>query len=341
MPAPAVTPKVRHYLLTALLKEVSRSFYLTLRILPGGVRSQIGLAYLLARISDTIADTEVLPPDVRLATLRDFRSALLGSDSNLILSDFLDKQGTEAERILLSRAPQALALVDSFDAADASRIRALLETIIGGQELDLLRFSSAGAGQIKSLQTSGELDDYTYRVAGCVGEFWTRMCLAHLHGAVADQPRLIENGIRFGKGLQLVNILRDLPVDLRNGRCYIPQSELAKIKLTPSNLLQMDHESQFRPLYNRYLDQAASHLSAGWEYTLSLPSNWRRVRLACSWPILIGLATLEKLRHSEILDGTRRIKVSRPDIRNILLRSVVLYPFKKRWMALGPAVRVP
>ncbi|MDB6037716.1 MAG: Farnesyl-diphosphate farnesyltransferase, partial [Verrucomicrobiales bacterium] len=337
----AVTPKVRHYLLTALLKEVSRSFYLTLRILPGGVRSQIGLAYLLARASDTIADTEVLPVDVRLGALHDFRSALLASDSNLILSNFLDKQGTVAERTLLSRAPQAIALVDSFDSADGSRIRALLETIIGGQELDLLRFAGAGSGQIKSLQADDELDDYTYRVAGCVGEFWTHMCLAHLHGAVADQPRLIENGIRFGKGLQLVNILRDLPADLRNGRCYMPQSELAKINLTASDLLQIDRESQFRPLYNRYLERAAAHLDAGWQYTLSLPRNWRRVRLACSWPILIGLATLEKLRQSEILHGTRRIKISRRDVRNILLRSIVLYPFKKRWMALGPATRVP
>ena len=44
-------------LLTATLKDVSRSFYLTLRVLPARIRTPIGLAYLLARTSDTVADT--------------------------------------------------------------------------------------------------------------------------------------------------------------------------------------------------------------------------------------------------------------------------------------------
>ena len=35
--------------LNELLKQTSRSFYLTLRVLPAAVRPQIGLAYLLAR----------------------------------------------------------------------------------------------------------------------------------------------------------------------------------------------------------------------------------------------------------------------------------------------------
>jgi farnesyl-diphosphate farnesyltransferase len=47
--------------LTDLLKATSRSFYLTLRVLPAAVRPQISLAYLLARTTDTIADTEIVP----------------------------------------------------------------------------------------------------------------------------------------------------------------------------------------------------------------------------------------------------------------------------------------
>ncbi len=42
--------------LNDLLKRTSRSFYLTLRVLPAAVRPQIGLAYLLARTTDTVAD---------------------------------------------------------------------------------------------------------------------------------------------------------------------------------------------------------------------------------------------------------------------------------------------
>ncbi len=47
--------------LNDLLKATSRSFYLTLRVLPGAMRLQISLTYLLARTTDTIADTELVP----------------------------------------------------------------------------------------------------------------------------------------------------------------------------------------------------------------------------------------------------------------------------------------
>ena len=47
-------------LLTGLLPQVSRSFYLTIRVLPADLRRPVGLAYLLARAADTIADTRAL-----------------------------------------------------------------------------------------------------------------------------------------------------------------------------------------------------------------------------------------------------------------------------------------
>ncbi len=65
-------------LLTTLLREVSRSFYLTMRVLPSAIRPQIGLAYLLARTADTIADTELVPLTQRLDALRSLRERVLG-----------------------------------------------------------------------------------------------------------------------------------------------------------------------------------------------------------------------------------------------------------------------
>src|SRR6266699_2522820 len=65
-------------LLTSLLKQVSRSFYLTLRVLPGAIRPQIELAYLLARATDTIADTEIIPVETRLQALDALRERILG-----------------------------------------------------------------------------------------------------------------------------------------------------------------------------------------------------------------------------------------------------------------------
>jgi len=56
--------------LNDLLKATSRSFFLTLRVLPARVRPQVGLVYLLARTTDTIADTELVPPAQRVDTLQ-------------------------------------------------------------------------------------------------------------------------------------------------------------------------------------------------------------------------------------------------------------------------------
>ncbi len=63
--------------LMEVLKGVSRSFVLTIRALPKGLRRPIGLAYLLARASDTIADTATAPVEARTECLRAFAGSLL------------------------------------------------------------------------------------------------------------------------------------------------------------------------------------------------------------------------------------------------------------------------
>jgi farnesyl-diphosphate farnesyltransferase len=322
-------------LLTSLLRDVSRSFYLTMRMLPRPVRRQISLAYLLARTTDTIADTELVDVQSRLQALAALRERILGRGiAPLPLAQLCASQGPPAERTLLERCEESLLLLLDLDEADRRRVRDVLDIIISGQELDLRRFGAASADHIVPLQTEEELDDYTYRVAGCVGEFWTKMCAAHLWAeAILDAELLTRNGVRFGKGLQLVNILRDLPQDLRKGRCYVPGPSLTAAGLAPKDLLSSDNQSRFRRVYDKLLDVAEGHLAAGWEYTAMLPKEQVRLRLGCAWPVLIGARTLRKLRHENMLDASRRVKVSRPEVRCLVLRSVFLYPFGRAWGA--------
>lgn len=238
-----------------------------------------------------------------------------------------------AEQILLQRVEEALQVLASFDEVDRQLIQKVLLTIVGGQELDLVRFAGANANKIMALQTDAELDDYTYRVAGCVGEFWTRICQAHLFAkANVDEETFLRNAIRFGKGLQLVNILRDIAGDLRMGRCYIPETRLSEIGLTPADLLSPGAEKKFRPLYNEYLDLAEAHLAAGWEYTLAVPARFARVRWACAWPLLIGARTVAELREGNVLE--KRIKIRRREVKGIILKTVVLYPLQGIWRGL-------
>lgn len=326
-----VTPDLQR-----LLRDTSRSFYLTLRVLPGTVRLQIGLAYLLARATDTIADTELVPVADRLQALRALRGRIEGNrEERLDLAPLVaaqPHQGPPAERKLLGQIESVLQWLPTQSPADQCDIRAVLATITSGQELDLQRFGKTTGKTPVALGSDAELDDYTYRVAGCVGEFWTRLTRRHVFPRERlDEACFLADGIRFGQGLQLVNILRDLPRDLRTGRCYLPGPALTELGLKPADLLDPATEPRLRPLYDSWLAKAAGHLEAGWRYTESVPANQRRLRLACAWPLLIGARTLAKLRAGPVLDPGQRLKISRREVRSLILGSLWRLPFRDAW----------
>ena len=56
--------------LRQLLSAVSRSFYLSMRFLPREMRPGVAVGYLLARATDTVADTVDMDCRERLALLR-------------------------------------------------------------------------------------------------------------------------------------------------------------------------------------------------------------------------------------------------------------------------------
>ena len=285
-----------------------------------------GPAYLLARTTDTIA-TPAWPRWNNDWPRYEICNGGFETTAPLDFGEHCRHQGSPAEQQLLEHVEESLALLAMLSPEDARLVKAVLATITSGQELDLRRFAPASAQNIIALPTDAALDDYTYRVAGCVGEFWTQICRAHLFPkANLDDAQLLQDAVRLGKGLQRVNILRDLPADLRQGRCYLPAERLTKTGLQLDDLLLLENEPQLRPVYHALLDQARDYLAAGWRYTNALPRRQVRVRLACAWPILIGVKTLERLRAANPLDASSRVKVSRREVRRILVSSCGSWP---------------
>jgi len=330
----------------SLLKGVSRSFYLTVRVLPQAVRPQIAVAYLLARATDTVADTDLISVNERLEALGQVRERVLDKTAASVnLRQFSEttqtKRVSDAERMLVGYVEELIACVRKFSEEDQGLIRNVLATIISGQELDLQRFGRADASHTAALPDEAALDDYIYRVAGCVGEFWSRLCRAHLFPKhPLDEAVFLQNGIRFGKGLQLVNVLRDVPADLRQGRCYLPQNRLSGLKIAPSDLLEPSNFGHVQSFYNELLSLAEGHLQAGWQYTNTLPRSCVRLRLGCAWPILIGLATIAKLRVANVLDADRRVKVSRAQVRRIMFGSLCGQIIPSLWRRLPTRAQV-
>ena len=313
-----------------LLKTTSRSFYPTLKYLPKKVRGQIGLLYLLARVADTIADSKHGETDLLLKSISEYNNVAQGKSEQLpdftIIADIQDNP-SEAE--LLRNVSDIVNALQVYDKDDQARMLECLDTIVGGQILDLERFGPAKeGGKISALKNNAEMDDYTFRVAGCVGVFWTKMSLAHLVKMDEDrQEDFFEKGVRFGKALQMINILRDIPEDLRFGRCYIPTDELSRYGLTPEDLLDSKNIDKFRPLYDEYLDLTNEHLDAAVEYIKMLPETQFRLKASCMLPVLIGQRTVSLLREGNILDSSDRIKVTRDEIKSYarkLLRALLI-----------------
>jgi farnesyl-diphosphate farnesyltransferase len=313
--------------LSDVLRRTSRTFHLSLAILPRTLREPVGLAYLLARATDTVADTRLIPRAERLAHLRALRAAYLGGPGDVsgVGRACAPHQSLEAERELLSRVAEALAGVEALAAPDRDAVRRVLATITDGQLFDLERFPGEDAATLTALDSPDELDRYTYLVAGCVGEFWTAMHLAHRPRLAGwDRAAMSARGVRFGKALQLTNVLRDVSADLRQGRCYLPARRLATLGLTPRDLLDPKATRRARPIVDELLAATLAHYDEAWRYTLAIPRAEWRMRLACTWPLLIGLATLTAIAaHPDPLAAERPIKISRAAVRAILARSTV------------------
>ncbi len=275
-----------------LLASVSRSFYLSLRVLPRPVRGPLSLAYLLARASDTIADSSSAPVAERESLLLGFHDCLENPGAPPLPVSGLAVEHP-GESCLLDQLPRCFAWFHATRPAVQSLIREVLAPIIQGQREDLTR---------TRITSAAELDHYTWQVAGCVGEFWTRLCFQLLpHFSDRSEEEMIALGSRFGRGLQLINILRDVPKDLALGRIYLPLDGPA----TPDTLW-----TAAQP----WIETCRAHLDCGQKYAESV--HGLRSRFAIFLPLLLARETLALVTPAAMLAP---VKVPRSRMKQLLL----------------------
>lgn len=268
------------------------------------MRGAASLGYLLARTSDTVADTASVPAAMRIRLLDAFAAAVEGRGALPEWPAELKTGAEPREAVLLDRSAALLAWLERIPPAEARLVREVVAVIVSGQKLDLVRFATAGPGNPVALRSDEELEDYAWRVAGCVGAFWTKLGCLTLDSRFsrAPEPWLLERGIAYGKGLQLVNILRDLPRDLSEGRCYLPVNPADREALLTSHAL--------------WVERAEAWVAQGIDYAKTLPL--RRLRAATVLPAWLAEETLAKLHGADWEALQSRVKVPRRRVYRLL-----------------------
>lgn len=284
-----------------LLKGVSRSFYLSLRFLPSEMAFPIGLAYLLARLSDTLADAPGVTPEQKLEALNCLKERDYKGLMQIYEQSYKNALIDEKEKHLVEQADRLWDYLDSLEASLKKEVEWVTSVILEGQSLDIIRFEV----EKRPISSSQELLEYCYQVAGCVGEFWTRVgYLTQPHFSSVPQSSLEKIGKEFGIGLQLVNILRDLPEDIKQGREYIPGG------LTLEEVRN-----------SKWVLKAQAAMAQGLYYSDVMES--RSTRLAVYLPAVLGEETLLKLKQCENNQWEQGIKVGRSTVYREILAGLL------------------
>lgn len=210
--------------LEELLVKTSRTFALSIPVLPEPTRREVMIAYLLFRIADTFEDAADWPPERRIEALRDFQDLLrdFSPDKANRLAGQWTADGVSPHagyRQLIAETPFVL---DAFFGLEPEAVACVGEHVWRSAE-GMAGFVGRADGGVLVLNDLQDLRDYCYAVAGIVGEMLSELFLLRREILVPVAPYLSERAAAFGEALQLVNILKDAAVDVTEGRSFLPR----------------------------------------------------------------------------------------------------------------------
>lgn len=305
-----------------MLGGVSRTFALSIPELPTPLSDWVECAYLICRMIDTLEDRP--PPagwdrrqlfDQLVSALNSPKKALAGGAVGKVFSPFKRLRPSDACDELMASGELVLRQLVSFPPSvmDAIR-RCTLEMADGLRRTPL---PSQGDAPQVLFKTHRQLERYCHYAAGVIGVMLTRLFAIALDPTNIDR-RTLHRAKRFGRGLQLTNIIKDHPADLTTGRCFIPSDTALMCGYQPSELLQPALPLRVRAAV---VQRAAKHLDVALDYCLSLPPTPPGIRLFCIQPMMMALLTLERVMTH--LDPTPddRPKITRAQVEDVMTTS--------------------
>ena len=311
---------------TQILSKVSRTFAPTIRMLPKRLYLPVTVAYLLCRIADTVEDESSISKEKKENLLLIYAD-IFKQEEVRNKEKFLSAVAVIPDHNIDVNLTKNLNRVFSVYKTFHPEVQKMIATWVVEMTLGMKKYSQSSARRKKQfLRSMKELDEYTYYVAGTVGHMLTYLFTYFSKKITPPLFRKMELlSESFGKGLQMVNIIRDMAGDLKRGQSYIPDEILQKYHLTRQSIFESQNSKKAEMLFDELIQTAVNHLDKALAYVVLIPKEETRIRLFCLLPIFWAMQTLREIQENSLnLLLSEKVKISRKVIRTEFYKSLLL-----------------
>ena len=296
-----------------ILPGVSRTFALTIPVLPERLAQVMTNAYLLCRLADTIEDDVGLDAKQKSAFHERFVAVVKGDESAepfaAALLPLLSDRVLPAERDLVANAPAVIRVTHGFSRPE----RDALNRCVGVMCRGMPEFQRSKS--LRGLANLGELASYCYFVAGVVGEMCTELFCQYCPDIEKHRDAMMRLAVSFGQGLQMTNILKDIWDDRQANACWLPRSVFPGGNFDFEHLEQLHTTGAFKEGLDELVGLAHAHLRNALEYTTMIPKRETGIRRFCLWAIGLAVLTLRKIHRNPTFLSGNEVKVSRRTVK--------------------------
>ncbi|ABW28660.1 phytoene/squalene synthase family protein [Acaryochloris marina] len=301
-----------------ILPQVSRTFALSIRFLPGNLGRAVLCGYLLARIADTIEDDPVATVESKIRLLDKFLACFDDPAQADIFPQVVGTlEGETAHLHLVENTHLVFALFRSLPAKSQQTLQHWITEMVQGMQ----KFVKLHAQGIR-IKTLEEYQEYCYYVAGTVGYLLTDLWFEHSPSVdFATYHTLRQTCAAFGEGLQTVNILKDIAWDAEHeNSIYVPQDALESHGSSHEKLLDPEFLTQNHAAITSLVELAWSDLDKAAQYLMEVPRSAIPIRLFCILPLVFAYATLRDITGSTaMLKSGGNIKISRAEVKSLIM----------------------
>jgi farnesyl-diphosphate farnesyltransferase len=304
------------------LKDVSRTFALTIPQLPPSLSRVVSNAYLLCRIADTIEDDK----DMSAADKREFSEYFIAvvageqpaDDFAKSLTPLLSDSASIDEKRLIENSKAVIRITHSLNQRQHEALSRCIRIMANG--MSKYQESDVHSG----LKTQQDMDNYCYFVAGVVGEMLTELFCDYSSEIDLHNDKLMKLSVSFGQGLQMTNILKDIWEDKARNMCWLPQDIFQQYGVDLTNLTPDNISEGTKQAIAHLIGTARAHLENALQYSLIIPAHETGIRHFCLWAVGMAILTLRNINRHRDFSSAQQVKISRMEVKAVIILTNLL-----------------